>query len=110
MWLIEPRQGSNVLSSEMLCSNAQWFVRFAVWNVVAIVGPVSLITVSTGLMPADDLQNRMMYTLTLLLTMMAFKFVLISILPPVPYLTILDKYVLTGFGMISLDGERPMRC
>lgn len=79
---------------------------FYMWNVVGIVGPLSFITVSTGMMPPEDMVNRMMFTLTLLLTSMAFKFVLISILPPVPYLTILDKYVLTGFALICLDGMK----
>ena len=42
--------------------------------------------------------------LTLLLTAMAFKFVLGDTLPPTPYLTTMEKYVLFTFVLLFAQG------
>mmetsp|Transcript_36497 Transcript_36497/g.53461 ORF Transcript_36497/g.53461 Transcript_36497/m.53461 type:complete len:403 (-) Transcript_36497:47-1255(-) len=47
-----------------------------------------------------DLGNRCQITLTLLLTTVAFKFVVSDTLPPVSYLTFLDKYLLVSAGAV----------
>ena len=44
--------------------------------------------------------DRLSITLTLLLTAVAYKFVVASMLPPVSYLTYLDTYVLICLGMM----------
>lgn len=41
-------------------------------------------------------------TITLLLTIIAFKFVIASYVPPTPYLTLLDRYVLLAFVLICV--------
>ena len=54
--------------------------------------------------PMGDLADRMSVNLTLLLTAMAFKWVLADQLPPVPYLTTIEKYVIMTFFCLWLQG------
>ena len=50
----------------------------------------------------DELSSGMDILLTLLLTMVAFKFTINESMPKVPYETIMDKYLLVGFGFIYI--------
>ena len=50
----------------------------------------------------DGMEIRVGIDFTLVLTCVALKFLLHGNLPNVPYLTLLDKYVLASFGMICL--------
>ncbi|KAK3264853.1 hypothetical protein CYMTET_26432 [Cymbomonas tetramitiformis] len=54
--------------------------------------------------PTGDIGTRTSVTLSLLLSAVAFKFVVKEDLPEVPYLTIMDKYMLHGFTMLFLQG------
>jgi hypothetical protein len=45
----------------------------------------------------------MKITLTLFLFAMAFKFTAIQKLPPVSYLTLMDKYILLGFSSMAVQ-------
>jgi hypothetical protein len=54
--------------------------------------------------PIGDLADRLSVNLTLLLTAMAFKFVLSDTLPPTPYLTTMERYVLWTFVVLFLQG------
>ncbi|XP_032236006.2 cys-loop ligand-gated ion channel isoform X2 [Nematostella vectensis] len=67
---------------------------YYLWNVVTImllIGALAFASFSVDISaPAD----RLSVTLTLLLTAVAFKFVVSQSLPTISYLTILDKYVL----------------
>ena len=66
--------------------------------------------------PVDDLSDRFGLTVTLLLTAVAFQFVVSSELPQLPYLTLLDEYIIMSFiflfivmvmvGLIPLTGNR----
>ena len=55
--------------------------------------------------PIPSLADRLSVNLTLLLTAMAFKFVLAEALPPTPYLTTMEKYVLFTFSMLFFQGK-----
>ena len=49
-----------------------------------------------------DTSDRLSITLTLLLTAVAYKFVVASAIPQVSYLTLLDKYISLCFGFLCL--------
>jgi hypothetical protein len=51
--------------------------------------------------PFKQFSNRMSITMTLLLTIVAFKFVVGTYVPPTPYLTLLDKYVISAFLLMG---------
>jgi hypothetical protein len=52
--------------------------------------------------PYKEIADRMSITVSLLLTMVAFKFVMTSYIPPTSYLTTLDIYMLITILMLSL--------
>ena len=54
--------------------------------------------------PAEYLADRLSINLTLLLTAMAFKWVLAESLPPTPYLTVMEKYVIATFVILFVQG------
>ena len=56
-----------------------------------------------SLNPTDQLGDRLSYGVTLLLTDAAYILVISSSVPVLPYLTILEKYIITNFCYISLN-------
>ena len=52
--------------------------------------------------PVDDLTDRFGFVVTLLLTSVALQFVVSTELPKLPYLTLLDEYVVLGFTFLFL--------
>lgn len=66
---------------------------FFFWNVVFPSGTFTTMEFLSLLIPAEDLADRLSVTITLLLTLTAYKIVAANSVPDVPYLTLLDKYV-----------------
>jgi len=64
-----------------------------------LIVPVSFTVVG---IPNADLSDRLGVALTCMLTAMAFKFVLMQMLPVVSYLTLLDVYVLSSFFFLGI--------
>ena len=52
--------------------------------------------------PVEDLADRFGLVVTLLLTAVAFQFVISTELPKLPYLTILDEYIITSFCFLFM--------
>ena len=82
------------------------FLRRPQYYLSNIASPVMILTVMSFLsfvVESDgsklSIADRLSVTLTLLLTSVAYKFVVASSLPQVSYLTYLDFYVLTCFGV-----------
>ena len=73
-------------------------------NMCFSVFVVDVLTFSAHGIPVGDLADRLSVNLTLLLTAMAFKWVLSDSLPPVPYLTELEYYVIATFFQLFLQG------
>ncbi|XP_072021155.1 acetylcholine receptor subunit alpha-type acr-7-like [Amphiura filiformis] len=69
---------------------------YYLWNVALIVLLIVVLSFTSFAVSPDEPANRLGVTLTLLLTAVAFKFVVSQSLPTISYLTILDKYVLLG--------------
>ena len=67
---------------------------FFKWNVELPMGCLTGLSFTVSSIPLDDVQGRLSVTLTLLLTLVAYKLVISAELPAVSYLTILDKYIL----------------
>ena len=57
---------------------------------------------STCGVPLVELADRQGISLTLMLTAVAFKFVMSSYVPPTSYLTYMDKYMLLAFVYLTL--------
>ena len=73
----------------------EWYV----YNNLIVTGLLASINFYTVVIPPQDTADRAAVTLTLLLTIVALKLVLSSYLPPVTYLTFLDKYILICLGL-----------
>lgn len=69
-------------------------------NVISIAFAISTLGFSAFGVPSEELADRSSITLTLLLTMVAFKFVISDSLPKVPYTTCLDKYFISCIGLL----------
>ncbi|XP_071788742.1 gamma-aminobutyric acid receptor subunit beta-3-like isoform X1 [Asterias amurensis] len=93
---------------------------FYLWNVGLILLMILLLCFTSFAVSADEPADRLSVTVTLLLTAVAFKYVVSQSLPTISYLTLLDKYVLCGLilqclivsqnAMISLaeSADRPL--
>lgn len=81
------------------------FQRRHQYYVRAIMAPLFMInTLSFNAFQLENLEDRLTVTLTLLLTSIAFMLITTNQLPKVPYLTVLDKYVLVNFFLVLLIG------
>ena len=65
---------------------------------------LSLLVLSYISIDMDDISDRLAHIVTLLLTAVAYQFIISSYLPNVSYLTLMDYYVLFIFGFISAIG------
>ena len=62
----------------------------------------SFLSLLTFGIPTADVADRLSISLTLLLTSVAFKYAVASLMPPVHYQTLLDGYVLANSGVMVL--------
>ncbi|KXJ08495.1 ligand-gated ion channel 50 [Exaiptasia diaphana] len=69
---------------------------FYLWNVALIVFLITALSFTSFSVPISESADRLSVTLTLLLTAIAFKFVVSQSLPTISYLTLLDMYVISG--------------
>jgi hypothetical protein len=101
---LERRSDKDVIDSEVHCiielSRIPWFY---LWNIVLVIFVLVLASFCVLGVPIDDLADRMSITMTISLTIVAFKFVITGMVPPTPYLTFLDKYVLFSFVLIGIE-------
>jgi hypothetical protein len=74
------------------------------WNMCFSLFVIDVMVFAAHGIPMADLADRLSVNLTLLLTAMAFKWVLSDQLPPVPYLTTMEIYVIATFACLWLQG------
>ncbi|CAH1248298.1 CHRNA6 [Branchiostoma lanceolatum] len=67
---------------------------FYVWNVALLMFLIMSLSFTAFSVSPDKPESRLSVSLTLLLTSVAFKFMISQNLPTISYLTLLDKYVL----------------
>ncbi|XP_019624426.1 PREDICTED: neuronal acetylcholine receptor subunit alpha-9-I-like [Branchiostoma belcheri] len=77
-----------------ITAHVQRKTAFYIWNTAFILFLIMLVSFTVFSVSIEDLDRRLTNTFTLLLTTVAFKLVVSQYLPTVPYLTLLDKYVL----------------
>ena len=78
--------------------------RYPGFYVGSIIVPMVLIIVccySSLAVPPSDIADRLSVSITLMLATVAFKFVTSTILPPVSYLTWMDKYMTLMFSVVG---------
>lgn len=79
---------------------------FYVWNTFFILFLLTTSSTVAYLMDPSDLNGRASVLLTLLLATVGYKFIVSGWMPVKPYLTILDKYVISSFlfqGMVIAE-------
>ncbi|KAK6179604.1 hypothetical protein SNE40_011923 [Patella caerulea] len=75
---------------------------FFIWNIFLIMLLITLLSFATFAVSTDLTQNRLQLSFTLMLTGVAFKFVVNQSLPRISYLTYLDKYILSSMVYICV--------
>lgn len=78
------------------------FASYYLQNVVAVMFCLSMLSLVSFAMDVSDLGSRVSTCLTLLLTKVAFKFILAGSLPKVPYNTLIDYFVIGSMLFSSL--------
>ena len=74
------------------------------WNLSFSLFVIDVMVFTAHGIPIEDLADRLSVNLTLLLTAMAFKWVLNDGTPNVPYLTTMECYVVLTFSMLFFQG------
>eukprot|EP00730_Choanoeca_flexa_P014295 TRINITY_DN6202_c0_g1_i1.p1 TRINITY_DN6202_c0_g1~~TRINITY_DN6202_c0_g1_i1.p1 ORF type:complete len:380 (+),score=82.50 TRINITY_DN6202_c0_g1_i1:62-1141(+) len=75
---------------------------FFVYNVSGFLFILSLAANASTAVPIDDIADRFSLSVTLMLAVIAFKFVIVTMIPPTAFITLLDKYILSSLGYIFL--------
>ncbi|ESO87576.1 hypothetical protein LOTGIDRAFT_166456 [Lottia gigantea] len=75
---------------------------FFIWNIMFIMALITSLSLTTFAVNTSLPQHRLQMTFTLLLTAVAFKFVVAQSLPKIPYLTYLDIHILGCMIMLYL--------
>ena len=75
-----------------------------VWNLVSVLISITAMAAYVFWVDVSDAAGRLDLNFTLVLTAVAFKFSVSSNLPNIPYLTTMDKMVLSNFGLLALCG------
>ena len=83
---------------------AQRRAAYYMWNIALPNFLLSVLVFTSFAIAEEDLADRLSVTLTLVLTSVAFKYMVAQELPRINYLTLLDKYVLLSFVFLALVG------
>lgn len=76
--------------------------KYYIWNVAFVNFLIIALAFTSLAVDYMETGDRLNVTMILLLTTIAFKFATAEILPNVPYLTFLDKYIISGISFNSL--------
>eukprot|EP00466_Bigelowiella_natans_P012483 jgi/Bigna1/68406/fgenesh1_pg.6_\ len=85
--------GENTRSSVLFGIRVQRYQSYFATNMVFPLFLITSLSLSALLIPPSEIADRIATILTLLLTTVAFKFILASELPPMSYMTYIDKYL-----------------
>lgn len=85
-----------------ICLRVERRSSFYIYNVVLPLCFMLALSVASFALLPEQLSDRLNVTLTLLLTVVAFKFAVSSNLPTTSYLTLLDKYFVLCFFVLML--------
>ncbi|KAH3743088.1 hypothetical protein Pelo_15506 [Pelomyxa schiedti] len=93
----EPRE----IEQFILVAQAERYSSYFMWNIVFMMFLIVVLSFLTFTIPAEDGAGRLGLNLTLMLTAVAYKYVIAGYLPKTTYLTLLDKYVIIGFIILA---------
>mmetsp|Transcript_1385 Transcript_1385/g.5129 ORF Transcript_1385/g.5129 Transcript_1385/m.5129 type:complete len:433 (-) Transcript_1385:109-1407(-) len=97
---LEHGQGSMLDKSCKIDIQLQRIPWFFLRNIVLLQLMLSLLALTAFLVPASDIADRMSIILTILLTSVAFKFVIADVLPRLPYDTFIDNFLMLNMCML----------
>lgn len=92
----------NVEMRVFLQRNPKYYLLNIVLPMFIIVG----LALYVFALPVENLDARLSVILTLLLTAVAFKYVVVGFLPKVSYITLLDAYVTTAYSSLACVGTQ----
>ena len=106
MWKLEEVKSSMNTSADGLARcHIQIFISrepsFFLFNIVLVTFLIVFIALSVWALDVHDYSSRISVLMTTVLTVVAFKFVTINMVPAVPYLTLMDKYMLATFMVLT---------
>ena len=76
--------------------------KYYIWNIIFVNFLIIALAFTSLTVDYNETGDRLNVTMILLLTTIAFKFATSESLPNVPYLTFLDKYIISGISFHSL--------
>lgn len=79
----------------------QRYPGFYIGNIIIPLLLIIICCFASLVIPAENIADRLSVTITLMLATVAFRFVLTSLLPSVPYLTWLDYYITFSFMIVA---------
>lgn len=85
-----------------ICTKVNRRVGFYIYNVMVPVFILVTMSFISFVIDIHNLTERLTITLTLMLTLVALKFVVTQYLPTTSYLTYMDKYILNSFFYVSM--------
>ena len=77
-------------------------ITYYMTNIVGMMIGLTLLCLGTFLVPEEDLADRLGIILTLVLTAVAFKFVVADSIPKLGYNTYIDIFLLLNFGLLFM--------
>ncbi|KAH3761383.1 Gamma-aminobutyric acid receptor subunit gamma-3 [Pelomyxa schiedti] len=87
-------------SKLVISGRVERYSSYFMWNVVFVMWLIVSMSFMTWALPPEEGGDRLSLNLTLLLTSVAYKYVIAGYLPRTAYLTILDLYVLSSFVLL----------
>ena len=75
---------------------------YYVFNIIAPMAMFALMTVLMRAVPITQTADRLAISMTMVLTIAAYKSNISTLMPPISYLTLIDKYVLWCFLMVGV--------
>ncbi|KAL3311863.1 hypothetical protein Ciccas_009553 [Cichlidogyrus casuarinus] len=75
---------------------------YFIWNIFLVTFLICSLSLVTFAVDQNQPQSRLQLTFTLVLTLVAFKFVVNQCLPKISYLTYLDKYVISSLFILTI--------
>jgi uncharacterized protein YhhL (DUF1145 family) len=77
----------------------EWYL----WNVIVVTFALVMLSAVIFVCSREDVPDKMSINVTLVLTIMAFKYTFSGDLPKKAYLTWMDKYLIAAFGVLVLQ-------
>mmetsp|Transcript_18427 Transcript_18427/g.61699 ORF Transcript_18427/g.61699 Transcript_18427/m.61699 type:complete len:432 (-) Transcript_18427:191-1486(-) len=105
-----PQKELYAASDGLLYPRARFEIRvqrraeYYLWNVVMVIFLLVLLSATAHRVPMDRFADRMAVNLSLVLTLVAYKFTVVGALPRKHYLTWIDRYLVASFVILALQG------